>query len=1457
MKKLGKILGRLALGVLLMLYVAVALLNYSVVQSYLGAAASHYFSKQWGAEVKVGALHAMPWDHLILNNVLLVDPQGDTVLDVERLRVSFKRFPFRNGGLEVSRVYLKNGYYYFASIAQKDGGRPLTNLQFIIDCYAPPEPPTGDVKPFPITVEALTLNNMHYKMDLPDVRTIVYDHGVEIPHMEFYDIHGRFRDIHVLNDDVKCRIVHLSTTERSGFRVNDISGQVHVSSQEIVAKNLEVQTPLSHILLDASMQYNGWEVMVDYLNTVYHEVTLKEGTTVAMSDAAYWAPVLWGIPLQAEITGTAGGTINDLFADLRVQMGERSGVVLNGRVRDVVKIDSALFDVDIERLWLHPNELQPVAEALGLTRKIQKLIGDVAPLELGGRVRGGMQEHSTANLLFNTNIGGLRLDAKAHPTGRGLAFDVASESDGIDLRPLDNEWVSRTGFSVNASGEWRNLQDWTTMSGELEGELLNLTLRGQHLAPVNITGRLNRGSGKATMQSTDSLARFTLTANYDADDSTDNMAAVLDVDFLDAGALNLLPERFGKVRALAELHLEGIDPDEMRGSLKVSNLTLGQLALDAVNTTLVSHQGIKALQLRSDPMELTASGHFNYEELPLMVRYFCRSVVPSDLLAMDSLTEAELALIEDNTLNYHLYWNDDGRVLQKVADGVRVSKGTRIDGSYNHAELMKVVMRSDSLRFGALGLANIGLSGRATGQDYVVEIESQDFDLGNMPLMQRMQLTLNSNTRRLLAGLQWGEKESSSSGDVMLRLREGLVSVLRPGFTIGETPWLLSIDSLRIDVSNGLRAEGTGIALRSNEQSVDAELHLMQQDNDRVELTFHDFNLDGLTELLLQEVPVSVVGDIDGRFSMYGLNSIPYFNANLTIDGCHVNRQSLGDVQLVSNWNAELNTLNLQLVGDQLNATGWMELGSNNPELDFTVDFDSFELGLVAPLLGEFANRFEGRLHGSFDITGTLSQPLVEGEALVEDGALGVGLTGVTYFFDDSIQFTNHLITFDNFELRDPRGNKATVDGTIHYDDLSHIGLDLRLLTDNILVLDRRQADDFYGTLLASAVGQVGGSLDDLQVTVSARTNAGSRLTVPVSDQRQVKAHNYITFVSDEPVPLVKLESEKQASPLNLEVDLAVTPDLQLSLPMDFSDVKVKVGAIGAGDLHLTMAGNEEPQILGSYEFTSGTMKLGLMSLIEKTFTIESGSSLGFQGSLPDARFDLKAVYSQRVNLSTLTGGSGDLSSSQKYLQVEDVIAIAGTLQEPTIGFDIRLPNADASVEEEVFAYIDRSSERDMLNQSISLLVLGQFYNANTSSLNGNIATSGSISTLSGMLSDMVGVVDINVDYKAANEITKDQLDVNISKDWGRWYLESTLGYGGESRELTTSRINGAVIDALVGYRLSPLVHIFAYNRTNTNDYTRMDLPYKQGVGLKLTKDFDSWAELFGSKKTKRQKGKN
>ena len=346
-KRVWKIISRLLLAVVLTVYVVVALVNYSIVQSFAGAVAGNYFSREWGGELRIGSLHAMPFDHLILDHVLWVSPTGDTLFDGEQVRVSFNHFPFDGEGLDLERVYLKNAYYHFAT-----QGKSNINLKFLIDYYKArrkpylePETPRA---PFYVKARELVLDGVHYKMDLPDHRERVYPYGVQIPHMEFLDIHGKFRNVHVINDDVTCRIVRLATRERSGFRVVDIEGDVHVSPYEIIARNFRVQTAKSTIVCDAELHYDTWNGMSNYLHTVQHSAVLKEGTSVAMSDVAYWAPVLWGIEAQAEAIGSASGTIDNLSTDMLVRWGENSSALVAGTVRGLPVIDTTEFDVDIE-----------------------------------------------------------------------------------------------------------------------------------------------------------------------------------------------------------------------------------------------------------------------------------------------------------------------------------------------------------------------------------------------------------------------------------------------------------------------------------------------------------------------------------------------------------------------------------------------------------------------------------------------------------------------------------------------------------------------------------------------------------------------------------------------------------------------------------------------------------------------------------------------------------------------------------------------------------------------------------------------------------------------------------------------------------------------------------------------------------------------------------------------------
>ena len=1478
MKKAWNIIWRTALGVVLAVYICVALLNYSVVQSAIGSEAGRRLSEAWGGEVRIGSVHINPFYHLIANELLMVAPDGDTIFNGETLRVRFKGFPFHGDRLKLHRVYVRNTYYHLAIYRRDDPEAPAfvrdmpnakkkrgLNLQYIFNHYyhGPRKHKSG--AQFTVDIDEVVLDHVHYKMDLPDRRETKYDYGVAIPHMEFYDIQSKITKVHVVNDDVTCRLVRLSTEERSGFRANDIAARVHVSSDDITVKGLKVDTDRSRVRADVEITYDGWHGMDDYLRDVQHNITLGEETTVAMADVAYWVPLLWGKEIQMMPSGTVSGTVDKMHTDgMSLRLGNTSGVMIEGDIEGLTNPKNMAVELSNLAIRFEESDLRQICAMMPeiIKPRTERLLRQLQYIELDGQMHGGLQRESAANVHLVCGLGNLSADATMIPTERGRRVVLNADSDGMGLTPLGSDWLTHSGLTLNMDAELPDdLGDLRHIEGEAVATLTNCVVKGNNINPIDLHAEMRDGKVDFAATCADTLLNADVSGTAKLTDDERVYHARVDLKHLQADAFSLTKAEYGDIRTSLEANFKGNSIDGLRGMVRANGTRIGRIGLDDISLSVTSDDSIsKNLRLESDVVTASANGHFSYADLPLMVRHIASEVLPEDLHLVVPPDSVALEAIAQNTVNFHLRVNDS-RLVEQIIPKLGLATGTRIDGTYNGNDLLRLVARSDEVRIASVKVGGVGLSTHHDRAGYHVSVESSEIVVGAMEMMQDIDLGIRSDREGADLGIAWGDSTQVTHGDLMLAMRGGDISVSRPDFYIGDIHWTLGIDSMHLTTVPHPTLTGHGIKLDSEKQHIDARVSLQRQDNDCVELTFDNFDLGPLSSLLLQESPLNVSGDVDGRFTLYGLSATPYFNANLTIDSCMLNQQELGHLGVRSNWNAEMNTLNLMVDGKTLNATGWLGLGESDPDIDFAVTFDQFELASIAPLLATFSSRFEGQLEGELDINGTLGKPNIVGEAYIDDGALKVDLTGVTYYFNDSIRFTNNRIRLDRFKLIDPLGNIATVDGEISHNGIDNISIDLGVQTDNMLVLSQRSGESFYGTMLVEATGRVSGSNEMLNISVNARTNPGSTLTVPVSDRRQVQSQDFITFVGSNDIADEEQRPQKRSGVgFNIELDLTITPDVMLNLPMDFSELSVGVRGSGNGDLHMSLDNRMEPQVMGNYEITSGTLKLSFISLLEKTFSLEPGSNMNFQGSLPDARFDLQAVYGQRVNLSTLTGGFSAVDNTEKYIQVEDIISINGTLNEPSISFDLRLPNSDASIEEEVFAYIDRNSERDMLNQTISLLLLGQFYNAN-GTMNENTDLLGSglssgysmvASKMGSMVSDMVNIVDVDFKYKAATEMTNEQVDVNISKDWGRWYLESTLGYGGDSRELESNANGNAVIDALLGYRITPMIHVYAYNRTNNNDYTRIDLPYKQGAGLKLTKDFDRWSELITKKKKRK-----
>lgn len=1472
----SRILGGIGLGI----YLLLALLNSSVVQSYIGAAAGSYFSKEWGGKVRIGAIHASLIDHVILEKIELISPTNDTIYYGDRIACRFKKFPFHKSGLSMDRVMIRNGRYHFAEMRRPDG-RLGINLDYIIDYYDTGKPHTGQPAPFIVEVGELRLRNVDYIQDLPEPSHAThYEEGVDISHMRYYGTSGYFRNVYVNCDSVTCRVVSLSTTEASGLRVIDLSMDVEVSPHCIVATNMDLQTADSRLFMDARLYYHGWDEMQDYLNTVRHDVTLKTGTEVNLRDAAYWAPELWGIDCKVAVQGHIHGTVSDMQADgLIASFGESSKVFLDGSIQGLPYIKTTRIDADVHRLHTNYDDLAAVRHPEGIKMLLPEIISQMKVIDMDASLHGRL---SDCEAYFNINslIGDLEGHAKLAYDSTEQDYTYVGDLDSRDLgiRPiLPNEWVSRTGMHLSFQGTGF---DSETLEASMEGRLYNTQFRGHNLSRTTLSAELAEQVLNVDLQLKDTL--INLDATLSADLAGQRYSGDIYLDGAQLTRLKLLPTDTDiALTTHLAADLQGSSLETLAGTVSLKN-TRGhigsrRLELDNIDIAASEEADYRQVNLSSDWMRLRMRGYFQYADLPMAARDFCNRYLPAyynpfrnaDGMATadGSSTQAEPA-----TFDFDIVWDDAGGTFPQLVPEAKIATGTSLHGNYSYGESLKAILRSDLLAAGGVELHDVGLSSNISGSNYQCRIKAASLASGEIQLMENIQLTANLGSSISTLALKWDDNASApyNEGDIELFLNssteDNRLMIAKPTFYLMGQRWTLvcqngiwvNKERLKIDE---LRVYGL-------EQSVTVKTEIAGKEEDYATATFDGFSLSHLSAAIFPNGQLAMEGALNGTVKAMGFATQPYIDASLTVDNSSINGQPTGRLDISSRYKADEARLYVDLLSEltekgmrrePVQLHGFVSLDDSPDEMAFDVAVGGIRLQALNPILEQLSSNIDGMANGHLRMYGAWKSPQIDGYVAVRDGRLALGPTGATYLFGDTLAIDNSTLTLDSFAIRDLQGNQALADGTITL-GTDGLLLDLDLNSDRITALDKESdGGSFYGKLLASVRGSVRGPADKLAITANATALEGSELYVPISNQKEVSENEFIRFYnSDSPRrtdntarPAAAMQTTSPG--IDLMLNVAVTPGMKLHLPMDFQQLEANVTAVGRGDIKVSMQGSRQPTVLGDYEFTSGSFSLSLMQLITKTFAIEEGSTINIPGSFEDASFNINAVYNLRTTLSSLMGVNSASSGSENYIPVQDVITLSGTINDPAIKFDIRLPNAEQSVTDQVFSYIDRTNELDLLNQSVSLLLFGQFSNNGSgNALSEGIDGMGLLaSSASAILSNMVKIVDVNLKYQNATSGTASQWDVGISKQWNKLYFESSFGYGTNS-ELDAVLGNVLVGDVEMGYKFTPYFNFYGFQRTNTSYFTRTELPYKQGLGVKLSKDFDSWSELFLRKRKKR-----
>lgn len=1490
-----KILWRTLLTFFLVAYVAVALVNFSLVQSLVGSVASNHFSKEWGGKVRVGSVGFNPFYHLVLHRVELISPEGDTICNAVKIAMRFNKFPISQNGITADYVLLKDVYYHLK--IDSSG----TNLQYIFDYFSndtTDSEPDVQHPPFVVMIDEVQLDNITYRQDLHERHHSTMDSiwpWVNIKHMEYRHINGRFRNVRVDEGDVTCRIDRFSTNEKCGLQVNMLQGNVYATRSGISVTNMTLETNDSKLMGDVLLDYHSWESMDHFLDSVFFTVHFDHGSYGGMRDAAYWAYALWGMDERVYISGDFYGPIANFHSDnVRLAFGKESRIDLDASIKGLPHINNTVIEADIHNLHTSYADLAAVRHPGGTVMKAEKIVKALDVFDIQASFMGTVFDFNSSVALQSPR-GDLNgsLSMAMQPEKKYYKYSGSVASSGFQVGALaPNEWVSRSGFDFSFDG---NGFDPRTMNATLEGRLHHTVLRGQRLmGETAVDAYAKNDTISAELSLDDAIGKVLAHCKMHWRNDLPVVSANLDADRIDMKRLGLWHDT-NDHQALLSLQARGLYSSLKDGAfagISLNNVSLlsttRNCRLKKLNASMNESNYWKELKVNSELVSGQLHGYFDWRGVGMLFSKFVDDYIPTLNGHNFAVPEAKnYERIADARFDMNLQWHDSSNLLHILLPQLMVAKNTSLQVNYNYGESFKPALRSDSLKWNNMAIYNIVMSGEAVADRYQIRVNCDEMTVGNLVLSDKVNVKVETSSSGGSCHLWW-ENGSDAIGDGDMALRMVVDSGMMRFFVdpshlyLAGHQWRLNPNGMAMIGPEGWWIDG--ISLESDGQRLSLAASRQGLPGDSLVVALADFDL-GVVNPFLGISGMSASGIANGNVSVGGLADVPYLNADVNVDGLAFDGVALGNARLRSTWNAELNQLNLHMTSGRddpnlpdIFLAGYATLENDDTQLDFTASLEEVDLQIISPFVNSFSSDVGGLVSADIDIGGSLNAPVVVGDVYLDHARLKVDFLNVAFSASDTVTLTENAILLDSMAVSDQNGGVALLNGVIHHDHLKDMTLDINVASERLLCMNTtfKQSPEYYGSVVAALNGSVSGPVDDIDVVLNATTLEGSALHIPINDSRRSQQASYIHFASehddpfmdfafginpggnDEPhefiAPVPARQNEHSSNQFHLTVNVSTTPEMQMHLPVEFSTISADISARGGGDLQLAVGSDNPFSIIGDYEMESGSLKLQALDVLSKDFTIGQGSNINFPGSISDAIFDIRAVFSQRVNLSTLTGSLSS-NDSQIPVQVENIISLSGTMQAPDIKFDIELPNADQTVQEEVFAYIDRNNERDMLNQTVSLLLLKKFYSASSSVDQGTAAaTEGSYglvaNTLGSMVNDMVNFVDINFEYQAGTAQTTDQYMMDISKEWKRFYFETTLGFGGEARELSgTNGSNNMTGDMLVGYKINPRFHLFVFNRSNTNDYSRSDLPYKQGIGVKYTRDFDKFSELFKRKK--------
>ena len=626
-------------------------------------------------------------------------------------------------------------------------------------------------------------------------------------------------------------------------------------------------------------------------------------------------------------------------------------------------------------------------------------------------------------------------------------------------------------------------------------------------------------------------------------------------------------------------------------------------------------------------------------------------------------------------------------------------------------------------------------------------------------------------------------------------------------------------------------------------------------------LSLHNFDLAPFAQVA-ERMGYYIEGRTNGSAAMKSVLRGGEITADILLDSVEVNDIPAPPMRLASRWDFARSRAGVT-VSDRIRRDTLIR-GFYAPDRNryfARLDVDSLDMALLDPILAGVVSSTEGMASAGLTLQGQGRKADLEGEIRVAGLKTTVDFTQVTYSMPEAVlNVKNNRFRASNVPIFDPRGNRGRFDFDMSLQHLSNISYDVRVAPQQMLVLDTDSNDMFYGRVFATGAARISGDKGAVNMDITASTDGNSSFVMPLSSKSNISNADFVVFEQPEQADTLddvarkKLSFERKhrqksdaGSQMKITLALDVRPDAEVELEVAGNTVKGR----GAGALNLQINPKANIfEIYGDYTIAEGSFMLSLQQIINKRFTIESGSSIQWTGSPMNAMLDIDAVYKVKASLQPLLQGTADLGGDRS-VPVECVIHLGERLSNPTITFDVRVPGSDPETQSLIANALSTPETVD--TQFLYLLLFNSFMSENSSQASSNIGSSVSAATglefVSNMVSNWLSSSDYNVviRYRPKSELTSDEVDFGLSKSLinNRLFVEVEGNYLIDNKQAVNSSMSNFMGEAYITYLIdrAGTLKLKAFTQTIDRFDENQGLQ-ETGIGVYFKEDFDNLRDL-------------